>query len=190
MTAAVACTRCKMPLPEFVVNRGEFVPCPECAALLRVEVFPALFRAQVQGQEAEALLDEAESSCFYHPAKRAVVPCEACGRFLCALCDVELRGQHLCPSCLEIGKSKGKLKTLQNNRVLYDNAALALALLPILIFWTTLITAPVALFVALRYWKAPSSLLPRTKIRFIFAIVIAIVQMLVWAGVIYYFLRN
>ena len=43
---------------------------------------------------ADALLSEGESSCFYHPNKRAVVPCDQCGRFLCTLCRVDF-GQRV-----------------------------------------------------------------------------------------------
>jgi hypothetical protein len=106
-----------------------------------------------------------------------------CGRFLCALCAVELHGQHLCPNCLETGKEKGKLKSLENHRTLYDAIALRLAIYPMILFFFwffTIITAPIALFVAIRYWNAPSSIVPRTKIRSIAAIVLASLQILLW----------
>ena len=81
-------------------------------------------------------------------------------------------GRHFCPACLETGKTKGRIKSLDNQRTLYDSIALSLAVLPILIFYFTIITAPMALFVAIRYWKTPQSILRRTRIRAIAAIVI------------------
>ena len=155
------------PVPGLVVGRdlqpGRIVSCPGCGDPLQVEVFPALFRRclPVKGET----IIESESSCFYHPQKKAVVPCQGCGRFLCALCDCELRGQHFCPACLEVGQ-KGKIKSLENQRTLYDGIALSLAILPLLIFYFTMVTAPMALYVAIRYWNAPRSIVHRTKISY------------------------
>ena len=51
-------------------------------------------------------------------------------------------------------------------------------------FWFTVFTAPAAIFVALRYWKAPSSLLQRSKIRFVVALLIAGLQVAGWVWII------
>ncbi|HEX5398354.1 MAG TPA: hypothetical protein VFY06_04825, partial [Verrucomicrobiae bacterium] len=115
---------------------------------------------------------------------KAVRPCDGCGRFLCALCDCELDDAHFCPTCLEAGKTRGKIKSLDNQRTLYDSIALSLAILPMLILYFTIITAPMALFVAIRYWKAPRSILRRTRIRAIAAIGIALLQIAGWAALI------
>src|SRR4029453_12242931 len=61
-------------------------PCPACGTLLEVEVFPAFHRSLPAVAAAEAVLTDEEASCFFHPEKKAVVPCQACGRFLCLLC--------------------------------------------------------------------------------------------------------
>ena len=95
-------------------------------------------------------------------------------------CDVELGDRHLCPACLESGKGTGKITGLQTDRTLYDNIALALAVYPLLIFWLTFVTAPVALYMALRYWNAPSSLVPRTKLRLVLALGLAGLQIAGW----------
>src|SRR5438874_6597524 len=131
------CPKCKTPLRENVVNRAELAPCLACATPLQVDIFPALFRPLQTGRSGEAVVVETESSCFYHPQKKAVVHCEGCGRFLCALCDCELHGQHYCPQCLETGKRKGKIKSLENERTRYDSIALGLAIAPLLIFYVT-----------------------------------------------------
>ena len=166
-------------------NTSEMIRCSGCGALMRADVFPALFRDMPEGRLGETLLVDDEASCFYHPKKKAVTPCSACGRFLCALCDMELNGRHLCPSCLEKGKKKQTIRNLESYRKLYDNMALFLAIFPMMFFWPTIITAPVVIFMGFRYWKAPSSIIPRTKIRFIIAFVIAALQIAGWSLLIY-----
>ena len=111
------------------------------------------------------------------------MPCEACGRFLCAVCDVELSGAHLCPGCLESGKKKGRLKQLENSRTLYDSMALAVALYPMILVWPTIISAPIAIYLAIRYWNAPSSIVRRGKWRAVLAIIIGLLQILGWVAV-------
>ncbi len=121
-----------------------------------------------------------QASCFYHSQKKAVIPCDNCGRFLCALCDVELGGKHLCPACLETGKKKGRIIDLERHRVLYDAAALKLAIYPVLMFWFTLFTAPIALYLAIRHWNSPGSIVGRTRIRSVLAIMLSGLQILAW----------
>jgi hypothetical protein len=174
------CPKCQSALLDGVFNQGGFVPCPSCATPLQVEVYPAMFRERARGSAGELILTEAEASCFYHPRKKAVQPCEECGRFLCALCDCEHQGKHLCPACLESGRTKGKIKSLENARTRYDNIALALALYPLLIFYLTLITAPMALFVAIRYWKAPRGLAQPSSLGFVVAILVATLELGGW----------
>jgi len=129
---------------------------------------------------AQPLLVEGEASCFYHAAKKAAVACEGCGRFLCALCDIEMAGRHICPSCVESEKKKGNTNRVTTHRVLYDEASLALAIVPMIFLWPTLVTAPITLFLVCRYWKAPLSIVPRTRIRFVVAGLIAAAQAAGW----------
>lgn len=184
MNPLVQCPKCRAALLDGVINTAELSPCPACETPLQVELFPAFFRRINPGQSAETIMVDGESSCFYHPQKKAVLPCEGCGRFLCALCDCELNGQHFCPACLETGKSKGKIKNLENQRTLYDNIALSLAVLPVIFYYFTFVTAPMTLYVAIRYWKAPPSLVPRTRVRFIIAIILALLQIVGWVFII------
>ena len=108
---SVQCPKCQTPLLENAINSFGLAPCPGCQNLLQLEIFPALFRQNAPAQAGEGLLVEGESTCFYHSGKKAVLPCQGCGRFLCALCDCELNGEHFCPACLETGRPKGKSKT-------------------------------------------------------------------------------
>ena len=122
----IPCPKCRAWLLDGVFNQLQLAPCPSCGTPLQIEVFPALFRKIEPGQRPEAIMLEGESSCFFHPQKKAVVPCAGCGRFLCAVCDCEFRGEHFCPACLETGKSKGKIKALESQRIRYDKIALTL----------------------------------------------------------------
>src|ERR1041385_7549866 len=126
----VKCPKCRAVLGAEFFNQTELQPCPTCESPLQVSVFPALFREEpvVQPQQ---IIAQGEASCFYHAEKKAVVVCDACGRFLCALCDVDFDGQHLCPPCLETGQQKGKIAKLENRRTRHDTTALAMAVLPI-----------------------------------------------------------
>jgi hypothetical protein len=177
----IDCPKCKVPLLYQVYNTFDLTNCPSCDIPIRADVFPILFKEHETGRLGENILLENESSCFFHPQKRAVVPCAMCGRFLCALCDIEFNGQHVCPVCLETGKKKRKIKNLETHRVLYDDIALALAIIPLILFWITVITAPMSLYIAIRHWKSPSSIIPRTKVRSIVAIFFSSLQIVGWS---------
>lgn len=177
------CPNCYRPLNHALMNTKDLRPCPNCSSMVQVEVFPALFRRFTPGRAGESVLVEGQSTCFFHPQKKAAVPCESCGRFLCALCDCELRGQHLCPTCLEMGAKKGKIKHLENQRTLYDNIALALVVYPavtVVGLWLAILTAPPALFIAIRHWKASLGIGHRSRVRYVVAIVLALAELVVW----------
>jgi hypothetical protein len=183
----VACPGCQARLPPDFFNLNHFVGCPSCEATLRIRVFPALTRPET-APVAAPILTEGESSCFYHPHKRAVVTCERCGRFLCALCDIEVGDKHRCPSCLS--NAGPKQPELEKRRTLYDGIALGLATFPILLWPFTAITAPAALYFVVRYWRTPVSIFPRTKIRFVIAFLLAGAQVAGWCWLAYTLYRN
>jgi hypothetical protein len=184
MTPAAVCTKCKADLPLENINAVDLPPCPACGAQVETELFPAFFRPPQRGSSGETLILETQASCFFHPQKQAAVVCGSCGRFLCALCDVELEGQHLCPSCLEAAQKNGRIKSLENRRVLNDTIALHLALFAVLMWFAAVIIAPLALYRAIKHWNTPSSILHRSKARFVAAIVIASLEILAMIGII------
>ena len=199
MEAVVTCVKCKAPLvsaegagvANVSFNTGRIERCPSCGARTAVEVFPAIYRPFSDGRAAEKIASVEEAACFYHPQKRASVPCDACGRFLCALCDVELSGQHLCPNCIQSGKKKGRLRNLENERVLYDRIALTASLLPLFMWPFTVITAPIALYLSIRHWKSPTSIVPRfSRVRFSFAIFFSLLQIAGWVILIGYLIHK
>ena len=170
----VRCGKCQAVLSPDLFNTGQFFPCPTCLAPLQVLQTPA-------ASTAEPLLVEGQSSCFYHPAKKAAIVCEGCGRFLCGLCDLELNGRHVCPVCLETGRKKSKFKDLENTRVLWDYLALSVAIIPPLCFWPALVGAPLTLYLVLRYRKAPCSITGKSNLAFAAAAVLAVLEII--AGV-------
>ncbi|MCP4629150.1 MAG: hypothetical protein GY850_37450 [bacterium] len=174
------CTNCNAPLSKAAANSDSLVACGACGNLLRIDVFPAINRALPVGRTGATLQVDTEAGCFYHPRKKAIVPCATCGRFLCALCDVSLNGQHLCPICLEKGKLNQKIQNLENHRTCYDTIALLVATVSILVYWFTIFTAPIVIYLTVRHWKSPSSIIPRTKVRFILAFFIAGIQITGW----------
>jgi hypothetical protein len=185
----IVCYQCNSPLPVSVFNTMEEARCPSCSSHIRVFAYQALWKGAEAGKSAETILDDAEAGCFYHGQKKAVVTCSHCGRFLCALCDVELEGAHYCPPCIESAGKKRRMETLENRRILYDDIALSLVILPMLFFYFTVLTAPVALYISIRYWNAPGSIIPRSKLRFVVAICLSILQIAGWILVIYFLLR-
>ena len=189
MSAPVVCPECSAPLPAGQLQSSALMSCANCSTPLLVRAFPALVRAPQQGASGERVTDAGQAACFYHPNKAAHVPCDACGRFICGLCEVQLHGQHLCPSCVDAGRRKGTLTALESRRVLWDSIALSVAVLPVatLIFWwASFITAPAAIVLAIVGWRKPPSLAPRSKFRFVAAIALSGLVLVGW-GVLFYF---
>jgi hypothetical protein len=97
------------------------------------------------------------------------------------LCDLELDAKHYCASCLESAKEKNKIASIENRRHLYDVTAFQLALLGFLIFYLSVVTAPAAIYMAIKYWKSPSSIVRgRSRWRLYAAVIIGSLQILGW----------
>jgi len=141
-----------------------------------VTVFPAMMRPSA-GALPQPIQTDSEASCFYHPQNRAASPCEECGRFLCRLCEIPLGTKTVCPTCFAAGARTNKIQDLDHKRTMYDSIALLLATLPGMFVWPALFTAPAALFVLIRYWRAPSSLVPRTRFRYYLAALFALAEL-------------
>jgi hypothetical protein len=151
-----------------------------CGVSIRLDVFPALLKEAPYGQSGETILLDDESGCFYHPNKKAVVHCDGCGRFLCSLCTIEFGDSNLCPGCIEKGAKKGSLESLKTESVYHDRIALGIAIVPILMWPITIVTAPYALYYAVRHWRTPMSVLPRVRWRSVLAILVALAQLTGW----------
>jgi len=193
MSALVLCPKCSGSLPETLWNQSDLQACPGCESSLKIEVFPALLRQANQGKPGERVVAESEAGCFFHPQKKAVLSCENCGRFVCALCDMEMEGTHLCPACLESGARKGRIKSLQNEQMRYDKLAFALVFYPVALlvfFWFTIFTAPAAIFIVIRFWNAPMGLMQKGRGYLWAALIIGIIEIMAWIVILIYFLRQ
>lgn len=181
----LVCSHCSSPIAPEDWNR-EHAFCARCRAPVSALVFPAFFPKSSPIAGGTALIEDGEASCFYHATKRAVIPCDHCGRFLCSLCQVEFLGQNWCPGCIETRREKGLLSALDPRRPLHDNMALSVAVLPAMLIWPSIFTGPMALYMSIRNWRKPSSILPRTKIRFWFAALLALLQITAWVWLVAY----
>jgi len=175
------CTQCGRVV-EVVDHRASTVRCVGCGALLEVELFPAFKSGANPGSRAEGLADESDAACFSHPDKKAVAACSQCGRFLCSLCEVEMGSQVVCFDCFSEEARAGGGGRLETRVVLYDSIALALAIVPVFLFWPSLIAAPIVLFMCFRYWNRQGGFLPRSRWRFVVAALLAALQIVGWAA--------
>lgn len=129
-----------------------------------------------------------QATCFFHPDKAFQACCQRCGRFVCALCDLQLGAEHVCPTCFDRGRldagveaNKGEWR---HRDVLYDSIAIAVGWGWILVWPTVVAAIPVAIFLHVKYRQAPRSyLIPRSGWRFWVAYVGLIWLPLVIAGV-------
>lgn len=183
--ASLTCDRCRARLPVSALNTPDLVACPGCGTALRFLVFPAYYRAPAAAPAGETLIVDGESSCFYHPTKKAVAPCDGCGRFLCALCDVEFDAKHLCPKCLESAQEKRTIGTLERERYLYDSMALYLAAGSVALMfcmpYVAVFLAPAAIYISVRYWNKPKQTSPGGQWKYVVAIALSLLA-LGWAA--------
>ena len=160
---AVVCPSCG---GDFEPIETEWQSCPYCQKRLAICVWPVVRQSN---SAASALSDQA--TCFFHPDKSFQACCQSCGRFVCALCDLQLGAEHVCPACFERGRADsgaeaGKAEW-RHRDVLYDSIAATVGWGWIL-FWPVIVAAiPTAIFLHVKYRKAPRSyLIPRSGWRF------------------------
>ena len=82
---------------------------------------------------------------------------------MCALCSAQIGEDVLCPACVVSGEKKSQ--RLERGRTLYDSLALMVAVLPALTVSFSIFGGPVAVYMALRYWKRPTSIVRRYQWR-------------------------
>jgi hypothetical protein len=176
----IACPNCHTIQSIEAVNTGRMTPCPQCRKVLRIDVFNAFLRKDEPEAAEQSTLALGQAECFYHPGQLAIVACVSCGRLLCSVCQVELEGRNLCMACLQAGRDKRKIVAMQNRHVRYDEIAMMLAFWPALFIFPTLLTAPAAIYYALRHFRTPSPVLPKAWARNIVALLLAGAQMIGW----------
>ena len=180
----IRCGKCHTEIPFTGWNTLNPLPCPGCNTPVQAVVFPSIARELSNGTP-QTKEGEGEAGCFYHDSSRATIACEECGRFLCALCDLDSGTRHVCPACFN---SHTADPAFVPRRTLYDSIALIAALLPNLLLFTiyfTVFTAPAVIGFSIWSWKKQSSITPRGNWRFIVALLIAFINILfIGAGII------
>jgi len=154
----LTCLDCGVPLPEPSETVTGPRQCPHCSAYYELATFPALFRQHGAGIPAENVMAEGESSCLYHPAKKASVVCKECGAFLCTLCDIDFEGNHICPRCLTRREYETGPGLLLPETTRYESIAFHLAVWPLFftflcVPFVMLFTAPLVLYLVVRHWN-------------------------------------
>jgi hypothetical protein len=176
---ALPCARCGLRLPPNPAEWRSISQCPRCHAPIQITVFPNLGRPAASGRSAELIVEAGESPCFYHADKRAVVHCHECGRFLCALCDIQLGEAHVCPACLSRAKKQASGSPMERKRTRYDQIVQGLVLLPVpFCFLIAPVTGLAAIALAIWKWRAPPSLLVNTRTRLIAGIILAVLEVI------------
>jgi hypothetical protein len=179
---ALSCPSCKRALgPESWTHEHEG-RCARCDTRFEFLAFPALKATRARIAPQAAML-EADSVCFFHAENRAEAICDGCGRLLCPVCAVPFAGQKLCPTCIAAGRTSGA-PALIRDRPLWDGIALALALVPLVIFplaFLSIGTAPATLGVVIYGWNKPGSLVRGpSRWRFIVAGLLAVAEIAGW----------
>lgn len=208
----VNCTSCGGGIPELHFRQGGRASCPVCKRFVQARMLPALYRSAIPAPPP--LPDHppasGEATCFYNPGRRATKCCDHCGVFISDAWAAQWGQQTVCLKCLEELHAKNSDMRFEAKRILWDNIALSFSVGPwivafillatlvlypfaILIAMASFLTAPAAIFIALRYWSSPRSLVPRGRGRLVWATLLAVLQLGAWVmlvvGIIY-MLRN
>lgn len=141
--------------------------------------FPAL-QAVPTTPHIEKVVAEGQAGCYVHPENLALDVCASCGRFICEVCQIELGNRRLCASCLMRDQQSKSIPELDSRRILYDEIAFSIALLSILLYCFTIFTAPVVIFMVIRYWNHPGGAKGNSRIKLSIAFAIALLQLSVW----------
>lgn len=206
--ALVKCTSCGGGIPEPLFRQSDGVPCPICKRLVHALMLPALYKSFLP--TPPSLPDNppapGEATCFYNPGRRATKCCDHCGVFISDAWAAQWGSQTVCLKCLEELRSKNSDTRFEAKRILWDNIALSFSIGPwilsvalimtLIFYWAsfliimlTFLTAPAAIFIALRYWNAPRSLVPRGRGRLVWATSLGVLQIMGWVllmvGIIY-----
>ena len=161
----IGCPNCSGEVTPFETQSG-WQNCPYCQKPLQFRLWPAIRR---NSTPVAAMPDQA--TCFFHPEKAFQACCQRCGRFVCALCDLQLGAEHVCPTCFERGRAASGLDggkaEWRHRDVLYDSISMALGWGWIIIWPVIVVAFPAAIFLHVKYRKAPRSyLIPRSGWRF------------------------
>lgn len=177
-----ACPSCKRRMDELSWTSDTAGTCWHCKTPFEFLMFPAA-RAQRRRIVPRAVLVSDQATCFHHAENQADASCEVCGKFLCTVCSLDFGGRTVCPTCLATAKDNDAQAI--SRRTLWGGIAMGLAVLPLLLWPLTALTAPTALVIVIIGWRKPASVTAkgRGRGRLIFAGVLALIQITVWVVV-------
>jgi hypothetical protein len=175
--AELPCPKCGQILDSLAWRDANGGACRICRVRFDFMGFPAL-TFERPGVVPKAVVVAEHATCFHHPENQAESVCQGCGRFLCSVCSIDYGGRLLCPSCIKAGTKTdpGSIRS----RALYPGIAMAVAVLPLLIWPVTLVTAPAALCVVYSGWRKPQSLVQPGRTKLVLSGIIALVEIAVW----------
>ncbi len=174
---SLRCPSCKRLLDEASWSDSHQGVCRSCTKDFELISFPAFENTGSVARGGAVQIAE-DATCYFHTSNRADHICEGCGRFLCPVCSIDYGGRRICPGC--ISQKHTKTAEGEQSRVLYDQIALGLAAVPLLIWFFTCVTAPVALGMVIYAWKKPSSLVAGNRTRLVIAGLLSVAQIVGW----------
>lgn len=182
---SLSCPKCRIALPEVAVPTPSTAGCSACGAVWQVFPLPSLFRPGPTARSGERILSDAEASCFQHAQKKATAHCQGCGRFLCALCEVELGREVICPACFELRKRRPEKTRLLDRKTRWDQVALSVSLGAMLMYPFLFIAVPVAFTIIFWQCRKPQSLVYKVGFNFFVATLVTIAATLELALIVY-----
>ncbi len=154
--------------------------CPVCSSQISMAVFPRFFREEPE-MINDRIASEDEAICSFHGELKAEKVCDECGCLMSLRASVNWGDRDYCLPCLYQLREEKKSASFVAQAKLHDNLALALVtwLAPFSFF-----TAPVALFLLLRYRKGSQTFAPRSPLRWWLALLLSSAWILLWGAVI------
>ena len=144
-----------------------------------VTLFPAITRPK-QTVQSGVLMEAGQSSCYFHPELSATALCDESGRMICDLCKTEWEGRTVSMEALQTLVA-GKGKKRSRGKTKWDDICLALALLPIILGPLSVVTAlAVLVIVGVQWRKGPTSVVRRSRWRYVLAALLALLQVFGW----------
>lgn len=187
----LTCPACGTALGPYGLDAVQEAHCPSCRANLRGQVFRAWHTPPpTPGAKFDRAMD-GEAVCFFHPANRALLACDSCGRFVCSVCDLPVGARHLCPVCLSKGLGKEKLADIVPKRFLWSRLSFTVGAWPLLLFfalwWAYLVTGGLAVISGIIGLRKPGSLVQGRQIGYaVVGIVCGLIQISIFVGMFFF----
>lgn len=141
-----------IPLNKYVGK--DAVNCPSCKKAIQIFIFPELFRPIVKGNSAESAIEGLDSSCFAHSDKKAKTICDECGSYICDLCEMPKEDKSICVKCFNKEVKVEEKSPFDRVYRRYSSIASQLLIFSVLIWFVSILAAPIALFISLRFRNA------------------------------------